>query len=84
MDSNYVNVRVTVENVGFVRADRLQEGQLIVRRDMVARVDDVSFTGHDDDVVLRLQYQHADGPDGRERFFVNRYDEFPALRVVLA
>lgn len=78
-----LTVRVTVENDGDVRADRLLEGQLIVRRGYVARVESVEPVDQKE-VQVRLRYQHTGGADGREMFHALRGDTFPALRVVLA
>ena len=80
---NTVTAEVVVENADMVRADRLLEGQLIVRRNYVATVKSVTFNDNGTEVTVRLRFPHVHTATGMEWFVTDRGEMFQTLRVSL-
>lgn len=76
-----VNVCVQVENTGLKRADRLVEGDIILRRDYVAIVTRAEFSDDHREVKLNLRFPHADRATGMEFFWCLRDQMFPTIGV---
>lgn len=80
---NTVTAEVVVENGDMVRADRLLEGQLVIRRNYVATVKSVVFNDNGTEVTVRLRFPHKDMATGMEWFVTDRGAMFQTLRVSL-
>lgn len=76
-----ITIPVALANDGDVRADRLIEGQYIIRDGRVARVLSVMFTSTANEVMIRLRYPHAGKATGMELFYALRDDTFRAIQI---
>ena len=89
MNSIDLSVNVRIENVGFVRADRLREGEMVVIDDRVGILSGAEFEHEGRVMKIRLHFRffgsygdEYDGPDDNQ-FLVDRDAYFPCVEVVV-